>query len=238
MDDTTFDSKRRNMLAITVVLCFLKYSGATILPSSTVSAINLTISRPETLIHLLWLLWGYFFVRALQHFHHHLNNEYKRAIQKTIAPLLHPYVSHFGIPVEHEQFFHEDIQRFHNYELLFRPRAIRYTTLILWLRTFGKPRKRKRLNLLLGKPFHRRNLSLYVDWQRFWLVRVWTISTRSDAPTGFVQNIVAEQPLGYLVGLRLQLRTLAALTIFSTPFFDYRLPFIVALAPIPVYAFM
>lgn len=45
-------------------------------------------------------------------------------------------------------------------------------------------------------------------------------------------GISAERPIPFLLGLLLHLRIAFRLTLFSAPFFDYRLPFLLALVPV------
>ncbi|WP_298826281.1 hypothetical protein [uncultured Piscinibacter sp.] len=119
MDDNTFDAKRRNLLAITVVLCFLKFADASVSSTATVSALSITVKRPEAIFDFLWLLWAYFFLRAYQHFHYHLKLPYKKSIQKTLVPILHPYAARSGVPDEFERELHEELERFYKYDLRF-----------------------------------------------------------------------------------------------------------------------
>ena len=243
MDDSTFDAKRRNLLAISVVLCFLKYADASFLTTATVSSLSLSIRKPEAITHLLWLLWGYFFLRAYQHYSYHLSVEYKRSIQKTLVPILHKHVAQLGIPEEHERFFFEELERFHKYELRFSwrrlPRAVFELVRLplAWLaqlvRKLATPARFGSINLIRF-PSASTGLRPHVRSAfRPWVIRVWSISLRpSDAPARMEIGISAEQPIPFLFGLLLHLRIAFKLTLFSAPFFDYRLPFLLALVPV------
>lgn len=253
MDDSTFDAKRRSLLAISIVLCFFKYADASFLPSATISSLSLTVGRPEAIAHLLWLMWAYFYVRAYQHYHYHISSEYKRSIQKTLIPLLHRQIAHLGIPEEHERYFFEDLERFHKYELklqwskffqlvLAAPRVILlFLALpVLWVthRVIRSRSRRSRplLNLLRDKRI------MIPHWIGVdilpWSIRVWSVSDRpADAPGKMDIGVSLEEPVPFLLGLSLYGRILLKLTFFSAPFFDYRLPFILALLPLAFWGF-
>lgn len=248
MEDNTFDAKRRNLLAITVVLFFLKFSEATVSSTASISALSITVNRPEAVFEILWVLWAYFFLRAYQHFHYHLKLPYRKSIQKTLVPILHPHASKSGVPDEYERELHEDLERFFKYELRFNLVActrgfwsflklpIGAFTSALWFKV--RASSRSHLNLIRYARLQTGVRSHTPFEVPAWSIVLWTIDVPPrDAPGKMKVNFFGSFDLSFWLGLRLFLRIVLTLTLKSTPFFDYRLPFILALAPVPYYLF-
>lgn len=217
MEDDSFPAKRRNLLLISFLLVFIKYADADIGSAASLSVLKFNLKRPEALIHSLWVLWGYFFVRAYQHYSYYLSKEYKRSIQKIIVPIYYPCLSGMGVPEEGDKFFFDDYERFHRLELDFRLRFIFEFPFIFYdelrlivRRNFGK-RKRKRgrikayeirrFNLLDGAPFRYfiKRTSVTAVYGYPWKITVWTPTDRSFVGAGKMPvEVVGGVGLGFL----------------------------------------
>jgi len=244
MDEKAFDQKRRNLLVTTFILIFLKYANADVQSFPAAHVVRVVIHNPVAVLHAIWFLWAYFFLRAYQHFRYHSILIYKNELQRIVAPILHPYLSGLGIPEEHESVFFEQLERFHRYELVFRP----FHLPTCW---WSPLKKRQRLSRMRRSPLHWHknhigiNLLMYKRIRysevllpplprAFWKVRVWTISERSPENSSKLPiDIGAEVSLTFFQGSIAYVRILWRLIFQSAPFFEYRLPFIFALSPIP-----
>ena len=242
--DDSFAKKRRNLLLATSVLLFLKYADAEVQSSTSISMLKFTIGNPEAITRAIWIVWGYCVIRAYQHFSYYLKKEYHRSRQKTVVPLMHPYVSGVGVPLEREMFFFEDLERFHNYDLTFRPQFILeslwndWKALVRVLRRKFRPPTARRINLLRYGYGNSKRRCSRVSVGDAWRICIWTITDRSIVGAGKLPiEIAAEVGLDFFSGLFLRTRMLIALVLRSAPFFEMRLPFIYAITPLLYYGY-
>lgn len=69
-----------------------------------------------------------------------------------------------------------------------------------------------------------------------WAIVIWTIATPTrEAPSAMKVRVLDSYGLRFWHEVLVSLRISSALTLRSTPFFDYRLPFLIALVPVPYY---
>lgn len=243
MDEKNFDAKRRNLIFASFFLVFIKYADAEINNSATVSFLKVQIGNPEAIVHALWVMWFYFLLRAYQHYAYYMRADYQRSLQKISVPLMHRYVAGAGIPEEHDLALFDDIERFHKYKLVFRPQFFveQFAALFLRLKkyVFGPQYpKSKRINLL-RKP----NLQyLKFVWRAgygpgdAWRVIVWTVTDRSYGGAGKMPlELVARIGMPFSEGLYLKARVQLAMILKSAPFFECRVPFILAAFPVIYY---
>ncbi len=243
MEERGFDAKRRNLIFTSFFLVFIKYADAEINSSATVSFLKVQIGNPSAIIQAIWVLWFYFLLRAYQHYAYYMRAEYQRSIQRLSVPLMHRYVAGAGIPEEHELSLFEDIERFHRYKLIFRPQFIIELAVgdfLMLKRRVMRPSyaKRKRINLM------RKPLLIYSKASRYseygpgdpWRILVWTITDRSLGGAGKMPlELVARVGIGLFDGLILKARMQLAMVLKSAPFFECRLPFILAMMPVIYY---
>lgn len=246
MNEENFPAKRRNLIASTFVLLFIKYADAKIEGAATISVLKFEVGRPEAILQAIWALWAYFFIRAYQHYSYYLHNEYRRSIQKSVIPLMHPYVSGSGVPEERERFFFDSLERFHNYDLDFRPQFV-FELAMIWvfrLRNWlngGLPKKKKSDPVnLLRKPvrYGQKNFRLrrLYGMGDAWRVTIWTITDRSIVGAGKLPiEVVNSTGLSLFRGLLLKAKILFTLFFKSAVFFEYRLPFLFAFTPLAYY---
>lgn len=242
--DDTFPKKRRNLLVATSVLLFMKYAEAEVISSSSISMLKFEIGKPEAILQAIWVVWAYCLIRAYQHFSFYLRREYYRSCQRTIAPIIHPYVSGAGVPPERDMFFFEDLERFHNYDVTFRPQFIiedlraTFDFLARKVRSsFQGPARGRRINLLRYPAGYFRDRFARYGAGDAWRIEVWTITDRSVVGGGKMPvEIAACVGLNFLSGLALRVKIWFSLIFKSAPFFEVRLPFIYALTPLVYYS--
>ncbi len=245
--DDAFSKKRRNLLLVTSVLLFLKYADAEVQNSSSISVLKFQVGNPDAIIQAIWFIWVYFFLRAHQHFLYYLRKEYNRATQKTVVPLMHPYLSGAGVPLERERFFFEDLERFHNYDLKFRPQFILEDFYRDWqfiVRALRRclprsgARSGKRINLLRYGPNYWSSRGRRYGSGDAWRIEIWTVTDRSVIGGGKMPiEVAAQVGIGFVSGLLLKIKIIISLVIRSAPFFEMRLPFLYALLPLVYYGY-
>ncbi|WP_144422901.1 hypothetical protein, partial [Xanthomonas arboricola] len=242
MDEKSFDAKRRNLILVSFFLVFIKYADAEINSSANISFLKIQIGNPAAIIHAVWVLWLYFLLRAYQHYSYYLKLDYQRSVQKLSAPLMHRAVAGIGIPDEHEMVLYEEMERFHKYKLVFRPhflfeRVVSDFKYIMHLARRKYYRKRSRINLLRKPKLRYSGLARYESYGEgdAWRIVVWTVIDRSLGGGGrgkMPLEMVAKVGVGYFHGAALFIRMQTAMIMRSAPFFECRLPFIIAIIPV------